>query len=92
MMQSLLADRFKLAVHYETKQMPVLALELEKAGELGPGLRPHSPDVPCPQMPVLPRRRHLLMEAFPQFAASSSKQREEKAKILQAGHETYRCQ
>jgi uncharacterized protein (TIGR03435 family) len=47
MMQSLLADRFKLAVHYETRQLPVFALVLDKPGKLGPTLRPHSEDPPC---------------------------------------------
>src|SRR5262249_23840785 len=35
MMQSLLADRFKLAVHWETKEMPALALVLDKPGKMG---------------------------------------------------------
>jgi hypothetical protein len=35
MMQSLLADRFKLAIHFETQQVPVLALTLVKPGKLG---------------------------------------------------------
>jgi uncharacterized protein (TIGR03435 family) len=48
MMQALLAERFKLAVHFETKQMPVLALMLDKPGKLGPKLRQHSEDVLCP--------------------------------------------
>jgi uncharacterized protein (TIGR03435 family) len=48
MMQSLLADRFKLAIHFETKQLPVLALVLDKPGKLGPKLRQHSTDEPCP--------------------------------------------
>jgi uncharacterized protein (TIGR03435 family) len=47
MMQSLLADRFKLAVHFETKEVPVLALTLVKPGKLGPKLRPHSEGPPC---------------------------------------------
>jgi uncharacterized protein (TIGR03435 family) len=47
MMQSLLADRFKLVVHYETRQLPVFALVLDKPGKLGPTLRPHSEDPPC---------------------------------------------
>jgi uncharacterized protein (TIGR03435 family) len=47
MMQALLAERFKLAVHYETKQMPVMALLLDKPGKLGPHLRAHVEDVPC---------------------------------------------
>lgn len=52
MMQNLLTDRFKLATHYATKQMPVLALMLNKPGQLGPNLRLHSRDVPCPTTAV----------------------------------------
>jgi bla regulator protein blaR1 len=48
MMQSLLADRFQLAVHFETHERPVFALMLAKAGKLGPKLRPHSQGPPCP--------------------------------------------
>jgi bla regulator protein BlaR1 len=48
MMQSLLADRFKLRVHFETKEVPVLALTLVEPGKLGPKLRPHSEGPPCP--------------------------------------------
>jgi hypothetical protein len=40
MMQSLLSDRFKLAIHYETRQLPVFALVLDKAGENGEPLFP----------------------------------------------------
>ena len=32
MEQSLLADRFKLKVHFETREMPVYALEVAKGG------------------------------------------------------------
>jgi hypothetical protein len=48
MMQSLLADRFKLRLHFATKEVPVLALTLVKPGKLGPKLRPHSEGPPCP--------------------------------------------
>jgi bla regulator protein BlaR1 len=48
MMQSLLAERFKLAVHFETREVPVLALTLVKPGQTGPKLRPHSEGPPCP--------------------------------------------
>jgi bla regulator protein blaR1 len=48
MMQSLLADRFKLRVHFETKEVPALALILVKPGKLGPKLRPHSEGAACP--------------------------------------------
>jgi len=46
MMQALLAERFKLAVHTETREMPVYALVLARSdGKLGPKLRPS--DVDC---------------------------------------------
>jgi uncharacterized protein (TIGR03435 family) len=47
MMQSLLADRFKLLVHTETKEGPVFALEMVKRGKLGPQLKPHISDPSC---------------------------------------------
>ncbi len=47
MMQSLLADRFKLAIHFETREVPVFALVLAKPGNTGPQLRPHSAEPPC---------------------------------------------
>lgn len=47
MVQSLLADRFKLAVHPETKEGPVFALVMVKAGKLGPQLKPHVADPSC---------------------------------------------
>jgi bla regulator protein blaR1 len=47
MMQALLAERFKLALHYETRQLPVYALVLNRPGKLGPQFQPHPDDVPC---------------------------------------------
>ena len=47
MVQSLLADRFKLAIHFETQEMPVFALTLLHPGKLGPKLRPHAEGPPC---------------------------------------------
>jgi uncharacterized protein (TIGR03435 family) len=44
MMQSLLADRFKLSVHSEMRELPVLALVQVKKGRLGPELRQHAPE------------------------------------------------
>ncbi len=55
MVQALLADRFKLAVHWETKQIPVFALVLDKPGKLGPKIQPHPSDaslVPSPSRPA----------------------------------------
>jgi bla regulator protein blaR1 len=48
MMQSLLADRFKLTVHYETREAPAFDLTLVKPGTMGPQLRPHDQGPPCP--------------------------------------------
>jgi uncharacterized protein (TIGR03435 family) len=55
MMQSLLAERFKFAVHYESRQVPIFGLVLAKSGKLGPQLRLHSADDPvCANPPPLP--------------------------------------
>jgi bla regulator protein blaR1 len=57
MMQSLLADRFKLSVHFESREGPVFALTLVKPGQTGPKLRPHAEGPACPdsfEMPALP--------------------------------------
>jgi bla regulator protein blaR1 len=51
MMQSLLAERFQLAVHYETHEVPVLAMTLVKPGKTGPGLRPHAEGPSCEEPP-----------------------------------------
>ena len=47
MMQSLLVDRFKLATHYQTLQLPVFGVVLSEPGNTGPELRSHSDDPPC---------------------------------------------
>jgi uncharacterized protein (TIGR03435 family) len=52
MMQSLLADRFKLAVHFEPKEGPVLALVPDKPGKIGPKLFLHSSGLPCDVSPA----------------------------------------
>jgi uncharacterized protein (TIGR03435 family) len=63
MMQALLADRFKLAVRFETKESPVLALVLVKPGKLGPKLLPHAEGPPCDAVPspdVFPPKCSLM--------------------------------
>lgn len=54
MVQSLLADRFKLAAHFETREVAALALTLVKAGKLGPKLIPHADGRACgdPAAPI----------------------------------------
>lgn len=54
MMQALLADRFRLAVHYETRQVPVYALLVDQGGKLGPLLQKHADDSPCPEVSLVP--------------------------------------
>jgi bla regulator protein BlaR1 len=47
MMQSLLAERFHLRLHFETETVPAFALLLAKPGKWGPQLRPHAEGPPC---------------------------------------------
>ena len=47
MMQALLADRFNLALHYETQETQVLVMTLMKPGKMGPRLRLHADGPPC---------------------------------------------
>jgi uncharacterized protein (TIGR03435 family) len=47
MMRQLLAERFKLRAHYETRKLPVKILVLAKPGRLGPGITVHPADQPC---------------------------------------------
>jgi uncharacterized protein (TIGR03435 family) len=54
MMQSLLAERFKLAAHFETRQVPVFALLVDQPGKLGPLLQRHPEDSPCPTISFVP--------------------------------------
>jgi uncharacterized protein (TIGR03435 family) len=52
MVQSLLADRFNLKIHSETRTVPVYALVLSTPGKTGPQLRPHPPgDTRCSTKP-----------------------------------------
>jgi bla regulator protein BlaR1 len=47
MMQSLLAERLHLVVHFETQDVPIFALTLIKAGTWGPKLIRHADGPPC---------------------------------------------
>ena len=68
MVQSLLADRFHLAIHTETRTVPAFALVLAKPGKTGPQLQPHPTDDPCSTGPtsledgVFPCRGIAIME------------------------------
>jgi uncharacterized protein (TIGR03435 family) len=60
MAKAMMADRFKLTVHTETRPIPVYALVLARPdGQLGPNLRPSSLtncDLPTPPAPGTPPR------------------------------------
>jgi uncharacterized protein (TIGR03435 family) len=47
MMQSLLAERFNLKVHWETQEVPVLALVREKSARAGSQIEPHPASDDC---------------------------------------------
>ena len=81
MMRSLLADRFKLRIHYETRQVPVFALVLLKPGKTGPALQPHPEDSSCPAAPQVSRNQAagkfpaLCSGLFPLMPATPGRQR-----------------
>jgi len=51
MMQTLLAERFGLKLHFEQRELPVLAMVLVKTGKPGPRLIPHEQGQPCDERP-----------------------------------------
>ena len=48
MMQALLADRFHLVIHHETRDAPAFSLVLVHPGTTGPNLQPHPASDACP--------------------------------------------
>lgn len=71
MMQALLADRFKLAIHYETKQMPVMALVLNKPGKLGPQMQQHPADSTCSTaLPTVPGPPRTIAGGYPELCGA----------------------
>jgi uncharacterized protein (TIGR03435 family) len=52
MIRALLADRFKLTMRHETRQLPQYALVLSKPGSLGRELKPHTFDTKCVDVPA----------------------------------------
>ncbi len=65
MMQSLLADRFKLTVHFEAREAAVFALNLVRPGKTGPKLRPYAEGPPCPDSFTLPTGVPGADDVFP---------------------------
>jgi len=65
MMQALLAERFKLVLHFETQEMPVLVMTLMKPGTLGPKLRLHKDGPPCDKVAPRPPGAAVTFDMFP---------------------------
>jgi uncharacterized protein (TIGR03435 family) len=51
MMQTLLVERFGLKLHFEQRELPVLAMVLVKPGKPGPRLIPHERGQACDEIP-----------------------------------------
>jgi bla regulator protein BlaR1 len=87
MMQSLLADRFKLRVHFETREGPVFALSLVRPGEIGPKLRPHADGPACPdsfEMVPMPQPPRNANDPFPPACGVTQTTRTANATLLGA--------
>jgi uncharacterized protein (TIGR03435 family) len=69
MLQNLLAERFKLTVHHEQKEMPVLELQVSKNGsklkQSVEGSAPAGSDAPATPPPTGPVRMQLDAEGYP---------------------------
>ena len=60
MLKTLLADRFKLKVHTETRDVPIYALQVSRSdGKLGPKMKPSTDDCPDPKL-----QQQKLLEAI----------------------------
>ncbi|HVP00884.1 MAG TPA: TIGR03435 family protein [Bryobacteraceae bacterium] len=58
MLQALLADRFKLVVHRDSKDQPIYALIVGKGG---PKLKPAEPDPAAPETPEAPKKGETVV-------------------------------
>ena len=92
MMQSLLAERFHLAVHYETQEMPVYALTLIKPGTWGPKLIRHADGPPCDVSGPLDRATGLpddpAADVFPSRCESQTSVPGKNGRIVQGTRNT----
>lgn len=68
MMQSLLADRFKLTAHWKAQSEPVLVLSLVRPGRLGPELHQDTDPTPCAdQAPIAGEPMATIAGGYPAY-------------------------
>jgi bla regulator protein blaR1 len=91
MMQSLLADRFKLAVHFETQEVPVFALTLIKVGKTGPKLLPHVAGPPCPDSYAPPNSQQSGNAVFPRNCGTADMRQRDGLRLGEREMFLYRC-
>jgi bla regulator protein blaR1 len=65
MLQSLLADRFHLTVHFETRDTAVFALSLARPGKTGPKLRRRDEGPLCEEFATPPSGPPVVASVFP---------------------------
>jgi uncharacterized protein (TIGR03435 family) len=91
MMQSLLAERFHLSVHYETEDIPILALTLIKPGTWGPKLIRHADGPPCdvsgPQSPAT-GMSDAGAAVFPAICGAQASEPSRNGRIMQGSRNT----
>jgi uncharacterized protein (TIGR03435 family) len=86
MMQSLLADRFNLKVHYETRVVPLYMLALAKPGKFGPQLRLHRADDPvCAKPEALQNPNEVDAEGYPEVCGGPYSMRPSKPGRMKSG-------
>jgi uncharacterized protein (TIGR03435 family) len=87
MMQSLLAERFRLAVHFETHDVPLYAIGFVQSGKLGPKLIPHADGPPCADRldPALHPISASGSPAFPPVCDSLAVLRKSGGAVMMAG-------
>ena len=86
MMQSLLAERFKLKTHREVRQLPALAMSPRRAGVLGPQLKPHDSGCSSP-LPSLAASTATvdLLERWPSLCGDGEEMRISRHRLRDGG-------
>jgi uncharacterized protein (TIGR03435 family) len=86
MMQSLLADRFRLKVHYETRAVPLYVLVLAKPGKFGPNLRLHRADDPvCAKPDASQSPNEVDVDGYPEVCGGPHSMRPSKPGRMKSG-------